>query len=576
MKRRLATILAIDVVGYSSLMGKDEEGTLANLIESRQLLDRLALAHGGRTFGVAGDSVLAEFESPVEAVRCSIEIQREMAALSADRSEDSQMQLRIGVNLGDIIAEKENLYGDGVNIAARLESLSEPGGMCISGSVYDLVRNRLDIEFRDLGEQTVKNIDHPVQAWGWSEATRVIHPTVSDKPSIAVLPFTNMSSDADQGYFVDGMVEDIITALSRFEQLFVIARNSSFVYKGKAVDVKQVGRDLGVRYVLEGSVRKAGDKVRITGQLIDGATGTHLWADRFDGRLEDVFDLQDRITANVVGAIEPTIRKAEIERARRKPVENLEAYDLYLRALPHIYAIRPDENLKAVDLLNRAIERDPKYASALAHLGWCLVQRFTRAWSPVGKDDVATAVSLARRALAAGSDEPISVVLGGFVLVALRQDYHTGLEAVRRAVLQNPGSGFVNSIAAYALVFGDEPEIGLGLMEKAMELGPLDTNFFSHLIGAATAHLFCGRPDRAAELAERSIALNGQWDSSYIFLIASYAQLDRQSDAQAALVKLLEIRPDVTISRCKERLPIRNAASLDMVLDGLRNAGLPE
>jgi len=283
-------------------------------------------------------------------------------------------------------------------------------------------------------------------------------PTVHDKPSIAVLPFTNMSGDPEQEYFVDGMVEDIITALSRFDQLFVIARNSSFVYKGQAVDIKQVSRELGVRYVLEGSVRKAGSKVRITGQLIDGATGTHLWADRYDGQLEDVFDLQDRITASVIGAIEPTIRKAEIERARRKPADNLGAYDFYLRALPHIYAIQPNENLKAIELLDKAIDLDPNYAPALSHAAWCLVQRATRAWPSVGEDDKATAVSLARRALAAGPDEPLSVVLGGFVLIALRDDYHTGLEAVRRAVSQHSGSGFINSMAGYALVFGGDPE----------------------------------------------------------------------------------------------------------------------
>jgi len=593
--RKLAAILVADVVGFSRLTGLDEDRTLARLRALRSdLIDPTIAVHNGRVVKRTGDGALVEFRSVVDAVRCAIEILQAMIERNAGVPPDRQIDFRIGIHIGDVVEESDgDLMGDGVNIAARLEGIAEAGTICLSEDAYRQVKSKLDISVDDLGNVALKNIAEPLRLYmlrvGTSEekhleensepdldSNQEFSRDFSDKPSIAVLPFANMSDDPDQEYFVDGMVEDIITALSRFDQLFVIARNSSFVYKGRAVDVKQVGRELGVRYVLEGSVRKTGDKLRITGQLIDGANGAHLWADRFDGQLEDVFDLQDRITANVIGAIEPTIRKAEIERARRKPASNLGAYDLYLRALPHIYAIRPDENLTAVELLNKAIDLDPNYAPALGHAGWCLVQRITRAWPPVGEDDVATAVSLARRALAAGSDEPISVVLGGFVLVALRQDYHTGLDAVRRAVSQNPGSGFINSMAGYALVFGDEPEQGKLLLEQAMALGPLDTNFFSHLIGSACANLFCGRPDIAVELAERSIALNAKWDSAYLFLIACYTQLDRQLDAEAALVKLLEITPDATISRYKELLPIRNPASLDMVLDGLRSVGLPE
>jgi adenylate cyclase len=593
--RKLAAILVADVVGFSRLAGLDEDRTLARLRALRSdLVDPTIAVHNGRVVKGTGDGVLVEFRSVVDAVRCAIEIQDEMVERNLGVPPESRIEYRIGIHIGDVVEESDgDLMGDGVNIAARLEGIADPGAICVSEDVYRQVRSKLDISVDDLGETALKNIAEPMRLYllqagaaaNVPEADKaeiaaptdqVVSPSLTDKPSIAVLPFTNMSGDPDQEYFVDGMVEDIITALSRFDQLFVIARNSSFVFKGRAVDVKQVSRELGVHYVLEGSVRKAGDRVRITGQLIDGALGTHLWADRFDGGLADVFDLQDRITASVVGAIEPTIRKAEIERARRKQVDNLSAYDLYLRALPHIYAIHPEENLKAVDLLNQAIELDPNYASALAHLGWCLVQRITRAWPPVGDDDKKMAVSLARRALATGSDEPISVVLGGFILVALRHDYHTGLDAARRAVSQNPGSGFINSMAGYALVFGDDLELGLSLLNKAMALGPLDPNFFSHLLGCACAHLFSGRPDLAAELAERSIALNSKWDSSHLFLIASYAQLDRLSDAQAALARLLEITPDATVSRYKELLPIRNPASLEIVLDGLRSVGLPE
>ncbi len=587
--RKLAAILVADVVGFSRLTGADEDRTLARLRALRSdLIDPTIAVHNGRVVKGTGDGVLVEFRSVVDAVRCAVEILDAMIERNAGVPSARRIQFRIGIHIGDVVEESDgDLMGDGVNIAARLEGVAEPGAICLSEDAYRQVRSKLDLSVEDLGETALKNIAEPLRLYmlrsGTAENAETaqqpdqdLSPALSDKPSIAVLPFTNMSDDPNQEYFVDGMVEDIITALSRFDQLFVIARNSSFVYKGRAVDVKQVGRDLGVRYVLEGSVRKVGDKVRITGQLIDGANGAHLWAERFDGQLEDVFDLQDRITANVVGAIEPTVRKAEIERSRRKPAGNLGAYDFYLRALPHIYAIRPDENRKAIELLDKAIDLDPNYAPALAHAGWCLVQRITRSWSPVGEDDVTTAVSLARRALAAGSDEPISIVLGGFVLVALKQDYHTGLDAVRRAASLNPGSGFVNAMAGYALVFGDDPEAGKILLARAMALGPLDANFFSHLIGSACAHLFCGRPDIAVKLAERSVALNAEWDSAYLFLIACYAQLDRQSDAEAALVKLIKIAPDATISRYKELLPIRNPASLDMVLDGLRSVGLPE
>ena len=346
------------------------------------------------------------------------------------------------------------------------KSLAEPGGICVSGDVYRQVRSKLQMQFQDLGEQKVKNIVGPVHAYrvqadgagaGHDRVSRRLAQSASTlprKPSIAVLPFANMSGDPEQEYFADGMVEDIITALSRFNQLFVIARNSSFTYKGRAVDVRQVAKELGVRFVLEGSVRRAGNKVRITGQLIDAATGAHLWADRFDGALEDVFDLQDKITASVVGAIEPTLRKVEIERARRRPVENLDAYDLYLRALPHVYAFRPDENLAGLELLRKAIDLDPAYAPALAYAAWCLEQRIVRGWPPAGDDDRERAIALARRAVAAGSEDAMALVAAGFVLVMVARDYDTGLDAVRRALKLNPGSGFVALLASAALAFG--------------------------------------------------------------------------------------------------------------------------
>jgi len=331
-----------------------------------------------------------------------------------------------------------------------------------------------------------------------------------------------------------------------------------------------------VHYVLEGSVRKASNRVRITGQLIDATTGTHLWADRFDGDLEDIFDLQDKITANVIGAIEPTIRKAEIDRSRRKPVDNLDAYDIYLQALPHITAIRHDDNLKALDLLNRAIDISPSYGPALSHAAWCYVQRITRTWPAVGENDLATAISLARRALAVGDDDAITLVLGGFTLVMLKQDYATGLDAVRRAVALNPGSGFVSAMAGCALIFGDKPEVGLSYLEQAMAHGPLDPNFFSHLTVAAYGQLFSGHPELAANLAERSLALNSEWDSTYWVLISAYIQLDHFSKAEDLAARLSAMCPDATVSKYRKSLPIRSPESLEMIMNGLRKAGLPE
>jgi TolB-like protein/class 3 adenylate cyclase len=371
VNRRMAAILAADVAGYSRLMGVDEEGTHARLkAHRRELVDPKIAEHHGRIVKTTGDGMLVEFASVVDAVRCAVDVQRGMAERNADVPQEQGIEFRVGINVGDIIIDGDDIYGDGVNVAARLEGLAEPNGICVSRVVRDQVRDKFDLAFEDMGEQQVKNIARAVRVFRIT-APSIVQPTPSakpalalpDKPSIAVLPFTNLSGDPEQDYFADGIVEDIITALSRVHWLFVIARNSSFTFKGKAVDVKLVGRELGVRYVLEGSVRKSANRVRIAGQLVDATTGAHVWADHFDGALDDIFDLQDRVTASVVGIIEPKLRHAEIERARRKPTESLDAYDLYLRALAH-FDVSYEGNLEALRLLRRAIEIDPQYASA--------------------------------------------------------------------------------------------------------------------------------------------------------------------------------------------------------------------
>src|SRR5580693_1180118 len=418
LERRLAAILAADVAGYSRLMGADEEGTHERLKAlRRELADPKIKEHRGRIVKTTGDGLLIEFASVVDAVRCAVEVQREMAERNTDVSPDGRIEFRMGINLGDIIKDGRDIYGDGVNVAARLEALAEPGGICVSRVVRDQVRDKLAFSFEDMGEQQVKNIARPVRVHRivLGEGTGPSKPTAGgaanpplplpDKPSIAVLPFQNMSGDPEQEYFADGMVEEIITALSRIRWLFVIARNSSFTYKGQAIDVKQVGRELGVRYVLEGSVRRAGGHVRITAQLVDASTGTHLWADRFDGSLEDVFELQDKVAISVAGIIEPTLQAAETARTAGRPTDDLTAYDLYLRAFP-MFLSASRQIPEALRLLEMAIARDPNYGPALAWAALCCYRLVNDNRSEDLAADVRKGTDFAKRALEVAEDNP--------------------------------------------------------------------------------------------------------------------------------------------------------------------------
>jgi TolB-like protein len=370
VERRLMAILAADVAGYSRLVSADEEGTLAQWkAHWRELIDPKIKEHSGRIVRITGDGLLVEFASVIAAVRCAVEVQRAMVERNADVPQENRIEFRMGINVGDIIIDGTDMWGDGVNVAARLEALSEPGGICVSGRVQEDVHGRLDIAFEDIGERQLKNIARPVRVYRvrLNGTANEPAPALPNKPSIAVLPFNNMSGDPEQEYFADGVVEEIITALSRMRWLFVIARNSSFTYKGRAVDVKQVGRELGVRYVLEGSVRKAANRVRITAQLIVAVTGAHLWADRFEGALDDIFDLQDQVTASVVGAIAPKLEEAEVERAKHKPTESLDAYDYFLRGVASLHLWTREGNTEALRLFNRAIEiRRRRYRKRLA------------------------------------------------------------------------------------------------------------------------------------------------------------------------------------------------------------------
>jgi len=579
--RRLAAILAADVAGYSRLMGADEEATLAALKAiRRELSDPKVNEHHGRIVKTTGDGLLIEFSSVVDAVRCAVEVQRAMAERNTEVPEARRIEFRIGINLGDIILDDDDIYGDGVNIAARLEALTEPGGICVSRVVHDQVRDKLDVVFEDMGEQQVKNIARPVHIWRVRLGAK---PAVSaplalpDKPSIAVLPFQNMSGDPEQEYFADGMVEEIITALSRIRWLFVIARNSSFTYKGKNVDVKQVARELGVRYILEGSVRKAGGRVRITAQLIDASTGAHLWADRFDGSLEGVFELQDQVASGVVGSIEPRLRQSEIERANRKLTESLDAYDLYLRALA-LRDIHTDESVReAVSLLKRALAIDPNYAPAKALIGWHRVHQTSHGRSPVSDTDTAEAVALARQALEAGKDDPDTLWMAAATLTIFAGELTVAAAAIDRALTLNPNSAHAWMVRGVVSVNLGQPGPAIEACERAMRLSPLDRQRRNFTTGIARAHLVAGRYEEAADWAERTLRDEPGYRAALVTKAIACAHLARMEEARAALSQQIEAQPGLTIARYRAFWSrVFSPELMEISLSGLRKAGLPE
>jgi adenylate cyclase len=579
-ERRLAAIPAADVAGYSRLMGEDEEGTHAALTAlRREVSDPKIAEHRGRIVKTTGDGLLVEFASIVDAVRCAVELQREMALRNDGVPKERRIEFRIGINLGDIIIDEHDIYSDGVNVAARLEALTEPGGICVSRVVRDQVRDKVDFGFEDLGEQQVKNIARPVRVYRipLGETARTHAPLpLPDKPSLAVLPFQNMTGDPEQDYFVDGIVEEITTAISRLPWLFVIARNSSFTYKGRAVDVKQVARELGVRYVLEGSVRKAGNRVRITGQLIDTASGAHIWADRFDGALDDIFELQDEVASHVVGAIGPKLQLSEIERASRKPTENLDAYDLYLRALAEFHKYTEEGISRAIALLKRALAIDPSYPPAAAMIGWCRIQERVQGWGQPSDENVDEAVRLARMATEAGRDDPDSLWMGAVTLSGFVGTHELALGIIERALALNPNSANAWMASGWVSCFLHRPDRAIEAFHRAIRLSPHDHGFVV-AGGLALAHLCLGRYETAKEWADR--ALREQPRSTLVirYKVATCAYLGQFDEARDWLNRMLELEPGLTIKRWASR----TARSISpqvvaVVTEGLRKAGLPE
>ena len=582
VERRLAAVLAADVAGYSRLMGADEEGTLARLKAIRKsLVDPAIAAHRGRVVKTTGDGMLVVFASAVDAARSAIEVQRSMSSENAGVQQDSRIEFRIGIHIGDIMIDDSDIFGDGVNIAARLEGIARPGGVCISDDAYRQIRGKVEMACDDLGPQVLKNIAEPMRVWqvefdqdaARALAERAPALALPDKPSIAVLPFQNMSGDPEQEYFADGMVEEIITALSRFKMLFVIARNSSFAYKDRAVDIKQVGRELGVRYVLEGSVRKAAGRVRITGQLIDAANGSHLWADRFEGDLNDVFALQDEVTSKVVSAIQPKLLQTEIELAARRRTGNLSAHDLFLRSLPHFYAVTREGMLQAQELLARALELDPRYGAAASLAAGCHMMSVGQNWATDSKQAMMEGGRLLALALSIDKDDPDALCIAGRVTSYIFGDVEKAKEMVDRAVALNPNSSLAWEQRGWTYEYSGKSEEAIESFERSIRLSPLDPLLFSTYTGISLSLISLGRFEEALASARKALRINTNFSSTWRCVVAALSNLGRDEEARQAAARVLELDPGFRISEWVKR---GHTWRSPLYIEGVRKAGLPE
>ena len=569
-QRRLAAILVADVVGYSKLVGSDEAGTLAQLQTLRagsSSPDRQArwpAVQGGRR------RLPVEFASAVQAVNCAKAIQEANGL--------GHLPLRIGIHVGDVVVQGDDLMGDGVNVAARVEGIADPGGIAVTRAVHEQVRDKLDLGFIDKGEIELKNIQRPVQVFvigGAKVDGQATALPLPDKPSIAVLPFQNMSGDPEQEYFADGMVEDITTALSRFKSLFVIARNSSFTYKGKAVDVKQVGRELGVRYVLEGSVRKAGDRLRISGQLIDSTTGSHIWAERYDGELAQIFDLQDKVATDVVGAITPKVEQAEIDRAKRNPTTSLNAYDHYLRGMAYLPPSNLDASIEARRLMLKSIELDPEYALPHAIAAFCATHHkgFGAATDPILIQETCT---LARRAVELDRGDALVLTTAAWALAHFANDLDEAQAVAEEALSLNPNLALAWFVGGYLNVFAGQHDAAIERFDRAMRLSPLDLHRHFSLIGAAHAHYMMTRYDEALALATKAIKFR-QFPPAFRIGLASAAKAGDHKRAATLLPLYRKADPARRVSNLEEVLgPYRRQEDVENYRDGLRLGGLPE
>ena len=624
VKRKLAAILSADVKGYSRLMGEDEKGTVRTLNAYKEVVTGLIQHHHGRVVDAPGDNVLAEFASVVDAVECAVEIQKELKTQNTELPETRRMEFRIGVNLGDVIEDGEKILGDGVNIAARLEGLSGAGGICISRTVYDQIKNKLTLGYEYYGKQTVKNISEPVRVYRilmepravsllskwkrrglnywrrvpptikiivalaaavsavWQLYPRISHPPVEvaskekmafplpDKPSIAVLPFVNMSEDPKQEYFSDGITEEIITALSKIPRFFVIARNSTFTYKGKAVKVKQVAEELGIRYVLEGSVRKTGEKVRITAQLIDALSGNHLWAERYDRDLKDIFALQDEITLKITTALQVKLTAGEQARLMAKGTTNLEAYLKYMQFREQAQRMTKEGKDAARKLAEEIIALDPKYPRGYLALALAHYMDIMLGLSESPQQSLAQAIELAKKAISLDNSFSFAYSVLGVSYVMARQ-YDKGVAEAERAVALDPNSAENLYFLAYVLCYAGRPEEAIPLIESAERLNPIPLCL--QLVNMAFAYRLTGRYEKAIEAAKRAIRAEPNNQFAHTIVIASYIALGREKEARAEAAELLRINPNFSVDHVK-RMPFKNQAENDRLADALYKAGL--
>ena len=582
VERRLAAILAADVAGYSRLMGADEEGTLRALTaHRRELIDPKFAEHRGRIVKTTGDGVLVEFASVVDAVRCAVEIQRGIVERNANIPPDKRIEFRVGINVGDIIIQGGDIFGDGVNIAARLEGIAEPGSICVSRTVRDQIGNRLDISFANLGEQTLKNIAQAVRAFRVELAgTPAASPLLArpgalllpDRPSIAVLAFNNMSGDPEQEYFSDGISEDIITDLSKLSELHVIARNSTFTYKGKPVDVKQVGRELGVRYVLEGSVRKAGNRVRVTGQLIDAVSGTHIWADRFDRDLTDIFAVQDELTQEIISALKVKLTPEQKGRLARKNTIDVEAYNLFLRAREQALLLTKSNNVEARSLLGRAIAINPDFAAAHACVAFTHLNDYIMGRIDVPERSLQTVLEIAERAVSMDEEDPYAHFVFSLTLLWHRE-HDRALAEVQRCLALAPSSAEGNLGLSSIQYYSGDARGAVDTINAYMRLDPLYREITLYFL--AQAQLSLGLFDEAVITLKRRLERNPNSETSYALLASCYGHLGRMAESRAAWAEVMKIAPDFSLERRRRILPFRNPDMFEHRLEGMRKAGLP-
>ncbi len=585
MDRRLAAILIADVVGYSRLIRADEEGTIAALKVMRAgLIDPKIEAHHGRIVKLMGDGMLVEFSSVVDAVNAAVETQQAVSEHNADLPKDDRIEFRIGINLGDVVIDGADIQGDGVNIAARLEGLASPGGICVSGSVHEQVRDRLDVTFEDQGEQEVKNIGRPVRVWQWIQESAHSLPAsfgdsapmpLPDKPSIVVLPFDNMSRDQDQDYFSDGISEDIITDLSKVSGLFVIARNSAFVYKGKTFHVPDVCRELGVRFALEGSIRKAGNRVRVTAQLIDGSSGGHLWAERYDRELTDIFEVQDDVTQHIVGALEVTLNAAEKALIVTGGTTNVDAHDNFLKGRALMFGLKRDREMfeQSTACFRRAITLDPNYGSPCAGLGMAYVLDHNNRWSDAPENSLDKAGRLMAEAIEKDANDPFAHY--GAALVAMfRKDFANWASSADRALSLSPNFALALNVRSIVYIYAGEPGKAIPDIKKAMRLDPAQQSHYMHFLG--TAYFVDGDYETAAASFRDRIAINPTTDLSRAFLASALGHLNDPDEARRTWRELKKINPAYSFAEHIDRLPFRNCADAEKFADGLHKADLPE